>query len=625
MPIDLFEKYLDQKNGSDNNRSPVDLFQNNQNTNLNKSFLDKLANSAPVNFVLGGGDSLNNQVRGALDLFPGINIRPVESGQGTSYDVGKYAGDVSGFLLGGEGLDTARLASSGIPYIGKLASSLSGDGLNGIARRAIGSGIYGAVQDPNDKTSSAIESGLASALLDSALGGISKLAPSKIFRGTATPEEIKKNYDVSQGTNTNLAEIVRSPTFKKIFENTLPSTFLTNSDSVMGNLRDQIVSRGTNLFSDISKGVSGDNQKYQIQQALSDAKNNAQQKSDVLYKNLSDLASQNGVKIGRDNFSSTAKSILDNINKSDELKRELSPSIINDIQAYSGNVGDHDLNITNIFKGILGEKANDFYRNGKRYESGLYSRLRNSLQADMDQAFKNSGDPQLGDLYKQAQSYYKNNVVPFQDKDISAFTIRGGDTDKILSQFIKAGQNDRGNLLSKLMNNLPEESKNLVGSAYFSNALDKNGSINPLKMKSLYDKLGESQKTALLNNPELKSKLDDYSSLVEMNREPLTNMFNPKTGSRNTGAINTASQILTGILSGDIARNGGLSSQLAAGLGSTFLPSGVARYLNNTLTSPEFRKKIVDKITTDQDKSIYNNKMYELLRSLAIPGISQNK
>lgn len=139
--------------------------------------LERVANSAPVNATLGAGDAFRNMLGGAASLIPGVNIPNVKSGEGGAYTAGNIAGEIGGFVVGGELLDALRLggAARGIPGL----SALSGEGLRGAGRRVLGNTIGGAVGNPEDQSKGATQGAGISAALEAIpyVGkGISKVA-----------------------------------------------------------------------------------------------------------------------------------------------------------------------------------------------------------------------------------------------------------------------------------------------------------------------------------------------------------------------------------------------------------------------------------------------------------------
>jgi hypothetical protein len=237
----------------------------------------------------------------------------------------------------------------------------------------------------------------------------------------------------------------------------------------------------------------------------------------------------------------------------------------------------YSLKNTDILRGKIGEHAHEANIKGEKPKAAIYARLKKALEQDVEQAIEKSPHPELKNAHKEAMDYYKNEYAPYKDKNIQKFVKQGGDPDLILSHFLKMGSNDRVHLLRQLSQSTKEKS-NLLGNAYLSPAYE-DGKINPLKLSSLYHKLGKRQRVELFGK-ETNEKLKNYSDLVRKNKEGFNLMFNPKTG----------------------ARLGHIGSLLTAG---THLPaalglSGLGNIANRLLTSESFREKLVKAIIEDK-------------------------
>lgn len=202
-----------------------------QNALPKSSWIDRLANNPVTNTILGAGDAVRNTLSDTANLLPGINIKPVKSSEGTAYNVGNIAGNVGAFMGGGELLDAARVASKGLPYLGKLAQALEGNAWKDAAKRGIGTAIYGAVTNPDDRLKGAEEGFLSSVGGDAVLGGAGKLLgavrPKKyaeqvmeLLGGGKTLEE--NNKDIAQliksayGKNVEVGKNLYEPVFSKL-------------------------------------------------------------------------------------------------------------------------------------------------------------------------------------------------------------------------------------------------------------------------------------------------------------------------------------------------------------------------------------------------------------------------
>lgn len=156
------------------------------------------------NFVLGAGDSVRNLLSNTANLVTGVNIPEAKSGSGNSYNAGNIAGDIGGFVGGGEALDTVRVASEAIPYVGKAAKYLGQSGIPSAIKRVLGASGYGAAKNPNDRILGAEEGllgGSVSELSPYAISGISKSfnalpnSAKSIYSKISPKNYVKQIYD----------------------------------------------------------------------------------------------------------------------------------------------------------------------------------------------------------------------------------------------------------------------------------------------------------------------------------------------------------------------------------------------------------------------------------------------
>ena len=153
--------------------------------------------------------------------------------------------------------------------------------------------------------------------------------------------------------------------------------------------------------------------------------------------------------------------------------------------------------------------------------------------------------------YKNAQANYGSKYAPFEHPDITKFTREGGDPDLILSHFIKGGANDRGELLGRLTGKLEKDLKVLPLHMYLSKAIE-DGQLNPVKLHTLYDKLGKKQRDALIPDKVMRDQIENYTRGVGMNKESFQTMFNPKTGQRNLDSLIGTMEALAGYSAGGL-------------------------------------------------------------------------
>lgn len=231
----------------------------------------------------------------------------------------------------------------------------------------------------------------------------------------------------------------------------------------------------------------------------------------------------------------------------------------------------YSLRNTDILRGKIGEHAYEANVKGEKPKAAIYARLKKALEQDVGEAIETSSHPELKNAHKEAMDFYKKDYAPFKDKDITKFIKEGGDPDTLLNHFLRIGKNDRVQLLQKLSQSIGKET-NLIGNAYLAPAYE-NGELNPLKLNTLYHKLGKRQRVEIFGK-ENNEKLKNYTDLVHKNKEAFSLMFNPKTGAR-LGHLGT----LAGTAAGHIPA--------AIGIGA------LGNAANRLLTNESFRDKLI--------------------------------
>lgn len=451
---------------------------------------------------------------------------------------------------------------------------------------------FGATQNPNP-VHGALEGAVAGAggeLLGTGIkAGINALRPSVRLRGNLSEEELKRNLEASKGTTTGLGRALESPTLNRTYENILPHVLGSGAESQMQKTAGQITNKGEGLLEKVRGNLNPGDFGIQIQQALKKASQEARNEKNLGYEKLNQAADKAGLSVGRTNFQNTAHNVIQEIRQSPELMAEVTPSLLKDLERYASNPQGNNLKLTNIFRGKLGDKANELYQEGKMHEYGVVNSLKESLSKDIEEAFDANPNKALKSAYAQNQKDYMEKFAPFEDKDIVKFTRQGGDPDLILPHFLRGGKNDRASILTKLTSKLQDKNTNIpsiVSYAHLSKSVDKEGRIDPMKLSALYRNLGEKQKKALFPDKDMRNEFEKFSRLVGMNKEAFDLMRNPKTGSRNSDLLVKMAQVLGGSMTGSIP--GFLTSLLGTAL--------TGKTGTKLLTSEKVRNSLIEKM-----------------------------
>lgn len=420
--------------------------------------------------------------------------------------------------------------------------------------------------------------------------------------GRKAAKEAAKEY----GTETPLHEVTQSPGMKYGYENVVAPIPGSAAYSTMQRAAKQVQQEGEQLMKEVGPDIPSHTMNRNLHEALSEAAEDVRHAKQGHWKKVNqiadnvnlkvkpgeniDLFDNNGLVIGRTNFQDKAKEILNEIKASKELEAEYPPGFVADLERYANNTEGNNLKRSNIFKGLLRDKANDFYTEGKMHLYGQMKDLQRALQKDIDSAIENSGSQELKDAYQEANQYHAIHYAPFEDPDIVKFIRKGGDPDVLFSHFLKGGKNDRGEFLNKLMSKLPSAGKKneLPLKMLLGRNVDRKLGLDPGKFATEWGALGPNQRAALVPDVKLRAKIDKYARKVEMNREALNVMFNPKTGARLAHPV-----VLSGLtyLLGGPAKAGVAMAGMAGARGAT-----------KALTSPTMREALINEMLKNKPK-----------------------
>jgi hypothetical protein len=237
------------------------------------------------------------------------------------------------FALPGANLGRAGETISSIPKVGGF--------LGEAASQAVPQAAFGVTQNQNPLVGAA-EGGLGS-LAGSAIGkgiekGINALRPSQILRGELSPEELAKNLELTKGTETNLGEIIESPSLKRLYENVLPHVLGSGSEKTMQRNTSNILKKGDELLTKISGKTQPEDYGIKIQEALKQSAKDIEKVKNEKFSKVNDFAKEAKVTTDRSNLRNAAKEILHQIESDPDLSKFTNPSdikLIKDI-AFNG-------------------------------------------------------------------------------------------------------------------------------------------------------------------------------------------------------------------------------------------------------------------------------------------------
>jgi hypothetical protein len=475
---------------------------------------------------------------------------------------------------------------------------------------AQGAAAVGANQDP--VSAAALSLGLEGGLRGAGKA-VGKLAPSNLFRGSLTPEELMRNLEVSAGTNTPLGSVLDSPTLKAAFENISSRTLGGGGDAALGTIENQVTQAAENVINKTGKGLPQGDPNEVVKASLKKGFEEQTKKKNALYKPVSDIAKKEGFELDLKEFGRKAADkgrILEEspLMQSDAKLRsafsKLSGFSNPTIKVESAILGPNGKPLisreivpsiaeANLVKNRFNEIAKQYANSPKvedRHLASQFKDMARTLNSDVEKSIQTSGSDKLKTTYSTAKDNYKKNFAQFLDKDIYKFLSPEKNAESIVHEIIKPGKTkDQYKRIEKINNILPESEKNLLGNTYLKGAIDKEGNINPKKLAELINKLGDRQFKALFPDAQTRRELLNYGKLRGMNEKALSKMANPPTGYQNF----LPAQIAASAASGGALLTAG--HPLLA-IGSVFGPSLLAKGFNKYATSEGRRNAIVKKI-----------------------------
>ena len=622
--VELAKRELARRQQAKSQEQPQGMLQRAGNfaeQNINKPIEEnfiKPANSLAAGFEQGLGNIVpgvaNLGVSGANAL--GANIPKAPMFNFAPDDANAKAGELASFFMGPgailKGLskvpelaNTAHAAMK-IPMIAKgFEHARNMIGKSPIASKVAGNAILGGAYAPDDQLTGMALGG-AVPLIGKGLGAAyEKLRPSNLFRGNLTPEQLRKNLEVTQGNETGLGDVIGSPMLKRMNENILSKIPLSGANETMMKTAGKVVDQGHGIL----KSLLGKNKAEDIEQdlntSLQDVFKSHQANKDKLYGEANKLADQSGLELRLPGFGAKASQFRQAIEDTNILKYEPEmAALMNKLSNYQHPVSKEISNIlgvdgqaftkeklpslkeANLLKGKLNDLSAEYKMSPDmtdRHKAKVFGQLAAALKGDIQGAIKKHGHKPLESAYNAAEENYAKNFSPFLDKEIYKFGAGNADPDQLISSFIKTGKaNDRAHLLKKLTSKLPPEKKNLLGYGYLQRALDENNVLNPMKVKTLLSRnaLGPRQFKALFPDEKIRNELLNYTSLVNKNTKGLKLMENPETGQMNMDILPL------------IAKSpGGIAGKIA-----------IARPITKALTNEKTRNNLVRQMIANDAK-----------------------
>lgn len=594
----------------------------NQLTNDNRSPLDSLRDFGygAATGTLNLGNLINEGLTKGVNKVFGSKLQPITERTNWKKDLQKIASpnpSVGGELLKGLGQYTPEaigVAASGGGAIPLLAGGAASGAANS-DENTENLDLFGLIPGgilPQGRGGAAIE-GAGLNVIPNGLHILEALRPSKMFRGKLSPEELSRNLNDTKGTSTQLGRVIESPRLSRLYENMFPHIPFSGGYESMQGTGSQVKDIGLKILDDLGISQNKKIRSQDISDQIKEATKLAKKEKNAKYMALNRASEEAGVKVGRDNISYKANSILENLNKNPELTRSIPKEIMDDIKYHAQNKDSTSLETTDKLKGILNSQASKHFREGNDFIYGHYKSLAESLEKDSEEALDSTKDTNVQKLRKEAREYYKNVYQPTREKDILQLTRKNSNPYRALKSYLTKGSDNTQSLdrLQESLSLLQQESLPAqfhLGRSFNKSKQNPGGGFDPRKLGELYSDLSEEQASSLIPDTKLRNRLNSYQNLSKMNEKSLNTMFNPPTGQTGldyffkTGfPVSLAS---TGATIGAL-HGGPIGGLIGGGLGylaGLVGPGMVSKPLVKALTNEKTREKLVKAMLENKQK-----------------------
>jgi hypothetical protein len=214
--------------------------------------------------------------------------------------------------------------------------------------------------------------------------------------------------------------------------------------------------------------------------------------------------------------------------------------LIKQLQTIKENMSSKPMDFTAMRKARsdIGGLVSDYYKGnnaaiGAKGSASLQS-IKNNIEKDMN-VFAQSKDKQLKTVWKNADNFYNNYLVPFKDRSV-AQAMKNASPDEIYGQFIKTGsrEGDKGTGRASIFYNaLDNKGKAAVRYGMISNALDKavktqTGLFSPARFASELEKYAAAKGVFFKGGA--KAEVDGLTNLMRHTEESFKALKKPETG-----------------------------------------------------------------------------------------------
>lgn len=438
------------------------------------------------------------------------------------------------------------------------------------------------------------------------------------YKTHLTPEQLEEKLRVTQGTNTHLGEVLESPHLKRKFENKLARTAFSGADEALHEMAQHVNTKGEKAISSLigERETPTDVNKY-IKEKLDESYKKSTKKKSNLYNKVSESQKEEDLKLELPTFKKAANERKDIIEeqkllhanpKSRRLYEQLAgyenaakgtkSSLLNEkgepISVHEESPSISEANILAGQLSYIGKTLKHSLDPSNKHKANVYSDLSKSLKNDIKNTLMEKGSPKIQQEFKEAEANFGGNHAKFLDEEVFPYITGKKSAQSIVSDLVSSGTKDATEKLDKFLDILNPGDRHLIGYAYLKKSYDKDGNLNPTKLRGLIEKLGPRQFASLFPDEATRTQLKDFSKLERMNLKAINRLANPPTGQQSLDVTpGLLSKILSSVTGGKL---GGAAGSIGGLLAGTYGPGIAAKPVVKKLTSEAEREKIVKDI-----------------------------
>jgi hypothetical protein len=530
----------------------------------------------------------------------------------------------------GESLPMMMLPGGQSKIAGKLASkapkSLQGM-IDLLGRSAKGAAVTGAtmpVFNPDDIKGSAELGGAIGAIspiagkaagygLGAAKKGIANLT--KKLGGSHSAEEVARNIEALQTVGADkhmpLGEVINQPHLKGVSSSLalVPGSGQAKQYMNVGNAIKKTTAGALKQMNPSGKENITSLSRHIIDEKLTPAWKAAEREKGKLYSDVEKIADLSNDKVDMSSYQKTAKDHLDEMTKFEgenkEFKDIYDDSLIESLKEARGSkVDGGDLRSFGAAFN-LDRKINTALENAKSANNKSSIRvlrnLKTALNDDIDRSASTSANKDLVSKWSEAKGHFKENVLPFRNKELSDFLTGKKRAEKLIPTFLKGGQFEQPELLETLTKHLDDKTKSRLAHHFLTKSSRNIAGTEEAKegkILNTYASIGDQVKEMLFS-PEQRKKFDSALLTKKMAGLDLNQMINPKTGHM-------------------WARMAGLAT------GATGAIPIAANAISRVLRSPKVREKYVKQLTEASKKGVKPKNVHlDTIKNLTIPSVAE--